>query len=318
MKKILLFAILILCHKMVITDDECSGFDTILEQSCSTFLSTVTPPKLCHYYNNNCIEWYNECSQYPPTGSTFDDNACKAISPSDSKKKCDPQTESGNKVCKEVNKECNDLHSTACFSSSLNLGSEERCLVNNNACELHYDHCNNVNINSDRTKCNNNIPSDSKKKCSFDGSTCQEVNKECKDLKTGSCLSESLNLEDDERCLVNNNACELHYEHCNHINIKTNRTKCNNNIPLAKNKKCSYDGSTCQEIEKECKDLTKNECLTVTLALKEGERCVLINDQCELHYDDCTNAALTDETKCTNNIPSINTKRCKWTGHLVH
>ena len=152
-----ILAILVLCHKMVITDDECSGFYTSLERSCSTFLKTVAPSKLCHYYNNKCIEWYNDCSQYPPTGATFDDNICKTISPSDPKKKCDPQTESGIKVCKEVDKECNDLVSTACLSSSLNLEAGERCLVNNNACELHYEDCNHDNIKSDRTKCNNNI-----------------------------------------------------------------------------------------------------------------------------------------------------------------
>ena len=152
-----ILAILVLCHKMVITDDECSGFYTSLERSCSTFLNAVAPSKLCHYYNNKCIEWYNDCSQYSPTGATFDDNICKTISPSDPKKKCDPQTESGIKVCKEVDKECNDLVSTACLSSSLNLEAGERCLINNNACELHYEDCNHDNIKSDRTKCNNNI-----------------------------------------------------------------------------------------------------------------------------------------------------------------
>ena len=316
-KNLFLFVILLLSHKFITTADDCSSsFVDILKSKCSTFLNFATPSKICYYYNNQCIDWYTECSDYSPNDSSFNDNICKEITLSGKdNKKCIVTTESNNKVCKEVYKECKDLTISNCLSAEINLETDERCVFNNYMCELHYEHCNHDAIKTDRTKCNNNIPYDTKKKCFWDGSTCQEINKECKDLTISNCLSAEINLETDERCVFNNYMCELHYEHCNHDAIKTDRTKCNNNIPDDPKKKCSWDGSTCQEIDKECKDLTKEQCLILTLNLKENERCVLINDKCESHFSTCTNTEInSDETKCKNNIPSEKSKKCKWNG----
>ena len=337
-----ILAILVLCHKMVITDDECSGFYTSLERSCSTFLKTVAPSKLCHYYNNKCIEWYNDCSQYPPTGATFDDNICKTISPSDPKKKCDPQTESGIKVCKEVDKECNDLTKEQCLTVTLALNEGERCVLINDQCELHYDDCTNAALKNEAI-CTKNIPSSNAKRCKWTGSSCSLDDRKCNnfieysDSKGSNLPCHSLAHDAQKICYYNKNQCIETYAECEKY-TGTDSTTCQNIIPLKKAidadegsyapdplNKCEMELEQCTEKPRVCTDYKKrnDDADTLCTQLKSEKdstngkaHCILSGEDCKDVYSSCENYNLLvtnendrDENECKS-IPTDDHYKC--------
>ena len=103
--------ILLLCHKFITTADDCSSsFVGTLKFKCSSFLNSAAPSKICYYYNNQCIDWYTECSDYSPNDSSFNDNICKEITLSGrDNKKCIVTTESNKKFAKKFIKNVKTL-----------------------------------------------------------------------------------------------------------------------------------------------------------------------------------------------------------------
>ena len=79
-----------LLFQIAATDaDICSSnFETKKSQLCSQL---STSEKVCYFFNDECRDWFKECSDYSP-GSNFDENICQKITPSNNLKKCQVQT----------------------------------------------------------------------------------------------------------------------------------------------------------------------------------------------------------------------------------
>lgn len=217
-------------------------------------IAQVSFPPL-NYYNNNCIDWYTQCSEYAPENN-FDDKLCESIPGSDENHKCIAKKDDNNqKVCTNVYKECKDLSASECTSgtSNLNLDSGKRCALVNDNCELHYNNCEHEDIKGDQTKCLKNIPFDITKKCKWD-TTCKTVNKECNDLSEEQCVASNFDIgldKNKERCVFVKDKCELHYKSC--TDTALTQTTCVNNIPSVNTKKCIWD-SSCKEDDRKCTD----------------------------------------------------------------
>lgn len=103
-----------------------------------------------------------------------------------------------------------------------------------------------------------------------------------------------------------------------------NAGTCSSIIPSSYNeKKCQYSATNgCEEVKKECKDynkltdgniITGDTCSSLSPGSATGGRCALDNnDDCNIHYNDCTNSRLSDYDKCTKNIPSDLARECTW------
>ena len=118
--------------------------------------------------DNECKDWYRECSDYAPSNG-FNDNICTKITPSNSLKKCYVDSSTSSKTCKEKNKECSELSEDICLN--LNFDSnDKRCVFKDGKCEEHRNSCTGLDSN----KCASNIPSSFSKKCVLEGSTCTE------------------------------------------------------------------------------------------------------------------------------------------------
>lgn len=299
---LVLFVILLLCNT-IITVDNCSGFATDIKNDCSSFLS---PSKKCYYYDNNCIDWYNTCSEYAPENN-FDDKLCESIPGSDKNHKCVAQKN----VCTEVYKGCKDLSPSECTSGdfNLNLRSGKRCALVDGNCELNYDICEHDDIKEDQTKCLKNIPSDITKKCKWDA-TCKTVNKECSDLSEEQCVASDFNIgldKDKERCVFVKGKCELHYKSCNDLT----QTICANNIPVDSTKKCIWD-STCKEDERKCTDFIEYKANSETNSAchslnHSGSKICFkdIDDRCIETFIKCTDYKEKDKTICESIKPLI-------------
>ena len=115
---------------MISTDtDICSSnFETKKAQLCSQLSSSE---KACYFFNDECRDWFKECSDYSPSDN-FYENIYQKIEPSNNLKKCQVQTTSGTKTCIEVDKACEDFTDNTYFN--LNLGEGKRCVLLNSKC----------------------------------------------------------------------------------------------------------------------------------------------------------------------------------------
>ena len=104
------------------TDVCSSNFEAKKAKLCSQLNISE---KVCYFLNDECEDWFKECSEYSPIDN-FDENICQKIEPLNNLKKCKVQTTSGTKKCIEVDKTCEDFTDNTCFN--LNLGSDKRCV----------------------------------------------------------------------------------------------------------------------------------------------------------------------------------------------
>lgn len=81
--------------------------------------------------------------------------------------------------------------------------------------------------------------------------------------------------------------------------------------------KCSYDGTNCNTVEKECRDYNTNGIKTDTcsnLKAPDKQRCFLVNSatpSCTEYYNKCEDITTDVSTKCPINVPSDNKKKCE-------
>ena len=253
-----------LLFQIAATDaDICSSnFETKKSQLCSQL---STSEKVCYFFNDECRDWFKECSDYSP-GSNFDENICQKITPSNNLKKCQVQTTSGTKTCIEVDKACEDFTDNTCFN--LNLGSDKRCVLLSGKCEEHYNSCEGL----PKEKCSNNIPSINSQRCVWTDSTstCSSQERQCQDFieytengkKNLAC--DSLKSTSPKICLMNGNNCDEVYKTCGEAKDKTT---CENTIPVqcfggcgfSPSLKCVWEGETCVETPRICSDYKKRE-----------------------------------------------------------
>lgn len=78
-----------------------------------------------------------------------------------------------------VEQACED--STEFICTGINLGEGKRCIFKGEGikCEEHSNSCSGLT----QANCEKNIPSDVTKKCSWDGSSCNEVDRQCSEYK---------------------------------------------------------------------------------------------------------------------------------------
>ena len=245
------------------TDICFSNFETKKAQLCSQL---STSEKVCYLYNDECRDWFKECSDYSPE-SNFDENICQKITPSNNLKKCQVQKTSGTKKCIEVDKACEDFTDKTCFS--LNVGSDKRCVLLNGKCEEHYNLCEGL----PKEKCSNNIPSVNSQRCVWTDSTssCVSQDRQCQDFIEYSESGNKKNLACDSLkstspkiCLMNDKNCDEVYKTCGEIKDKTT---CENTIPFdcfggcgfKPFNKCIWEGEACVEKDRTCSDYKKRE-----------------------------------------------------------
>ena len=332
--------ILFLILKVITTEDEfcASNYQSKLLSKCQSLTDSVTG-KHCHLFNNRCQRWYEECSEYDPEDN-FNDDLCKAISPSDSYKKCLPSIENGEKKCVEFDKECQDI-TDARLCSDYNIGSEERCvyLYDEKKCEKHFNKCDGL----EQSQCANNIPVD-EKKCEYDqaNSKCISKDRICSEfIKYRDSFSYDnycINLKgsDGKVCFLNNGKCSEAYKTCSGAKDKntcekTNKLKVANNYEyiIDEKYKCFWDEDTeaCQEKEIYCEDYktygripsstfcnslnTKNPIegheIWCSYNSSSGE-CVLRYRDCEDYNFGITNPDERDENVCNSITVGYNDK----------
>ena len=141
------------------------------------------------------------------------------------------------------------------------------------------------------------------------------------DLIKTACSSLSTN---SKQCYYDGTQCREWYTDCADYTPTGNDDKiCSQIIPKKETddsyKKCvigTNNGNTvCQKVYKTCEDIEdENNCKSYSshLNLGSGKRCLFVDNKCEMHYESCTNTEINTSDKCDKNIPSTNSKRCKW------
>ena len=121
MKKLLLLAfhVFLLIQLAISDDDLCtSQFEDTKSSLCAQL---STDEQTCFFIDNECKNWYKECSNYNPEGN-FDESVCTRIQPSNKLTKCKVETTAdGKKSCVETNKACSDFTDKTCLN--LDLGT---------------------------------------------------------------------------------------------------------------------------------------------------------------------------------------------------
>lgn len=127
-----------------------------------------------------------------------------------------------------------------------------------------------------------------------------------------------------KQCYYDGTQCREWYTDCADYTPTGNDDKiCSQIIPKKETddsyKKCvigTNNGNTvCQKVYKTCEDIEdENNCKSYSshLNLGSGKRCLFVDNKCEMHYESCTNTEINTSDKCDKNIPSTNSKRCKW------
>lgn len=164
------------------------------------------------------------------------------------------------------------------------------------------------------TTCVNNIPSNyHKKKCEYQNSNCQEVDKVCTDynkaingiaIRGDTCSSLAKVPNKGDRCYfsfpnndqVNQRHCITHYNICSSItpllvglSSTDQRNLCEENIPSDTKDKCQISGSDCSQVRRSCSEYIylyqwadKTNCKT--LVASTGATCIFDNDRCSEAY----------------------------------
>ena len=198
---------------------------------------------------------------------------------------------------------CEDLSDLTC--TGIDTGEGKRCIYLGEwkKCEEHSNSYNGLT----QDKWEKNIPLDSTKKCSWVGSSCQEVNRKCSEYKfyiessTNSYKNLCSGLESaaSKACiLIDNEKCEEVFEDCS--SYKT-ENECKNDKPLTSDKlsydpqnKCVWAGSKCSKELRKCSDYGKRNEDTEDTCGKlfsevTGKICSFNNKTniCEEKYEDC-------------------------------
>ena len=290
--------------------DICTINFEIKKSELCTELSTES--QYCSYIDNECKQWYKECSDYSPS-SDFDSNICIKIKPSNSYKKCQVQTTGSTQTCTEVDKTCSDFTDETCLS--LNLGSDKRCVLINGKCEEHSNECTGLT----QEKCNSNIPNNFSKKCFWNGSSCISQDRVCNEYKiytesSGYSLNYCTQLKsaDSKICYLNENKCEEVYKSCDGI---SDATICQNTKPFnALNvidplNKCVWESNSCKKKLRLCSDYKNREnddsntCNQLSAENSTYKKCSYNSNEetCKEVYRTCDayNTIVTDTSKRT-------------------
>ena len=259
--QITLFLQIFLLFQIVSSDtDICSSnFDIKKAELCKQL---STSEKLCYFINDECRDWFKECTEYSPTDN-FDENICQKITPSNILKKCKVQTTEGIQKCIEVDKACEDFTDNTCFN--LDLGDDKRCVLLNNKCEEHYNSCEGLS----EEICSNNIPSSNSEKCVWIDLTskCVSQDRQCQDFIEYS-EQGKVNLSCDKLkstspkiCFFYGNKCDEVYNTCEEV---TDEPTCENTIPqdcygTCHFYKCVWEDEACVKKSRTCSDYKKRE-----------------------------------------------------------
>ena len=130
-------------------------------------------------------------------------------------------------------------------------------------------------------------------------------------------ICESIKINEKNACAYSGSSCTEGYTKCEDYKPASDFTdsKCTSINPSDSNYKCKVQGEgnakSCVTELKECSEYaTANNC--IDLKAGDGQRCVLYNGNCEAHKDECNGLT---QNKCENNIPKLNTKKCKWSSN---
>ena len=260
---LLILKLLFLFQIIISETDVCtSNFEIKKAELCSQL---STSEKLCYFINDECKDWFKECSEYSPT-SDFDENICQKITPSNNLKKCQVQTKEGTKSCIEVDKTCTDFSDNTCFD--LILGSDKRCVLINGKCEEHYNSCEGLS----KENCSNNIPSINSKRCIWNDSTsnCDSKDRQCQEFilysekGKNNLQCSSLKSTSPKICIMDGNICNEVYKTCEEAK---DETTCKNTKPLQQYaedafsifEKCIWEEGYCLKTDRTCSDYKKRE-----------------------------------------------------------
>lgn len=294
---IIFFFIIFLSFKAMIAEDECSSqFELVKMIKCNEL---STSDVYCTFVDNQCKEWYKECSDYQQESSKFDDNICNKIEPPYSYKKCVVKNSNDKKTCIEEFKPCSERSIDTCLPGHL-ADPNKRCVLKDGKCEEHSNSCSGL----DSTKCVANIPPNFSKKCSLKDTGCIEEEKKCsdfvpyKDDNNHQCYTLKASSED-KVCYENeDNNCAETYKSCD---VVKTQTECEKNKPLKNNYaidnafKCAWDSkeSKCQEKQRLCSEYKKgqnnaNLCLSFTTEYPKYKHCAYdSSDECVEIYTSC-------------------------------
>ena len=297
---------LLFLTNFILSDDCSTNFINQLESECKRFFSNST--HTCEYSGGKCGFKYISCSSYEGQ----DESTCSSIKPSKLYKKCEIQ----GTQCTEVDKKCEDFEEgLTCYS--LSHENNQRCVFNEGKCTTYYNSC----TEAPRDKCNNNIPSNSAKKCEWDSanSVCNEVDKKCNDypdsIPSGeNCGNYQTSDSTKKVCFPKQTGgCEERYKTCELYNSKAsskNRNDCLAIQPYIdgrfdNSKICDYTGDVCSTRDKSCQDITEGETACLSFNPKDtNKRCIYSGSQCKEQYKTCElydqNASPKDETECKN------------------
>lgn len=129
---------------------------------------------------------------------------------------------------------------------------------------------------------------------------------------------------DNQKCLFSNNKCLQVYDvDCEDYTVKEGETitdKICSLLPTTNKKyKCQAKENKCKEIERECKDYIGEEDFPCkNLKAGDDQHCVLSNNKCVAHYEECGSIKDNENNKCDNNLPlpskydSKKFSKCKW------
>ena len=122
---------------------------------------------------------------------------------------------------------------------------------------------------------------------------------------------ENLKINDTHRCLYSNGKCELQFKQCKDY-TGTDVATCEKIKASDKYHKCKIlNKNNCTEVTKECSEYEEGKTTCEYYDAGTSKRCVLNNDKCEPHYNECTLIGK-DKQLCEGNIPLDSSKECYW------
>ena len=140
--------------------------------------------------------------------------------------------------------------------------------------------------------------------------------KDTQDIEKQIC--ESIKINEKNACAYSGSTCSEGYTKCEDYNPESGFTDstCTSINPSDSNYKCKVQGEgnakSCVKELKECSEYATLGGNCIDLKAGDGKRCVLYNGNCEAHKDECNGLP---QNKCENNIPKLNTKKCKWSSN---
>ena len=315
MKRLLILLSLVAIYHTEIED--CSGFEYILKEQCSS-LSDDT--NFCVYSENKCIPGYKECADYKPqTG--FDEDTCKKISPSDPLYKCGVIKDGNTLKCQQELKECKDYtENDNCYD--LKAGEGQRCdWSEDDECEAFYNECSEV---STQSACEKNIPLDDPKKCIwaevsgkpqciqyYSSCSAGDGNEQlCKKIKPLG--YDNYYYDYTSFCAYSGTKCEKKKKDCeDYVKGEDDDHSCMRELGTNENKKCIYDPNKdeCSSIYPTCEsynsDITKedernaNDCQKIIPRYDNGDYTYVIDEYSECKFDITKKECVTQKKDCT-------------------